>query len=168
MGEKKPTRGAKKRFESLVGLRPAKVLVDGGGSEGVESAIEGTVVDISTSCMCLRVPMDADDADLLQGVKEGDYIEVVVAESANRCWTVLGHLAWLWVPSMEKDDIVGSMGVDIAGVVEDDDRWVGKLRKLVSFDREIEVDRASRNIEIPAHAREKTARKDDDGASDGT
>ena len=168
MGETKPTRGARQRFESLAGMRPARVMLGTSDGESEADGIDATIVDISSSCMCLRVPMKSSDVELMRDSAEGDFVEVLVSESSSLYWTVLGHLAWVWVPTMEKDDVVGSLGVDIAGVVENDERWVGKLRRLVSRDREIEVDRTARHIESPAQSRLKTASKNDDGATEGS
>jgi len=155
MDQRKPTIGAQKRFEALDGMMPATVclsLVDEGCSQ---PTIKGSMVDVSAGGMCLRVPLTESDAEVLKARAEGDFVEVAIDESPRRRWTVLGHLAWIWVPSMVEDDIVGSLGVTISGVIEEDERLVGKLRGMFGRDREVQVDRAARPIEIPSKSRKK-------------
>ncbi len=160
MDNPKPTLGAKRRFEKLDEMIPAQVLFPGAGEDCEEILLDATVVDVSAGGMCLRLPVTADEADLMRELIEGDFVEVDVEESPLRRWKVLGHLAWIWVPSMIQDDTVGSLGVNIAGVIEQDSRWFGRLRGVLGRDREIEVDRTARVIEIPAKIRQQCRQRE--------
>jgi hypothetical protein len=77
-----------------------------------------------------------------------------VTQTPNHRWIVMGYLAWIWVPTMEGEDTVGSLGIDIAGVAEDDRRWFGKLVKLVGDGPVVEVDRTARPRLSPAKRRQ--------------
>lgn len=168
MSENKPTLNAKKRFETLEAMLDAKISLPKEGDEGRET-FDGTIVDISAGGMCLRVPMNQDNSELMRSAEDGDFIEVHASDSPHRNWTVMGHLAWVWAPPEEDADTVGSLGVDIAGVIEDDERWIGKVRSALSRHRVVQVDRARRPIETPARRRARRATEtnaDDDTSSD--
>lgn len=155
MAEIKPTRGAQRRFETLQGMFPTSVIIHAGVEDDQEpTSITGTTIDISTGCLCVRIPLGDDDADLLRASDEGDYVEAVVAQSPNHKWQIMGHMAWIWVPTMMGDDTVGSLGIDIAGVGEDDRRWFGKIIKIMGNGAEVEVDRTARPRLSPAKRRQ--------------
>jgi hypothetical protein len=149
--EKKPTLGAQRRFENLPGMHAATIALGGPG----DPVVKGTVIDISPGAMCVRLQLGAQDAEALRSVAEGDPVEAEVAQSPSRRWTVLGHAAWIWVPSMVGDDTVGSLGVDVAGVVEEDHSWLGRLRGALVREDAVEVDRARKGLESPAARRKR-------------
>lgn len=168
MSENKPTLGARKRFETLEAMIEAEISLP--KEDGQErEALSGTIVDISVGCMCLRVPMDQVNSELMHTAVDGDFIEVHASDSPQRHWTVMGHLAWVWAPPAEDGDSVGSLGVDIAGVIEEDERWIGRVRSLLSKRHEVRVDRARRPIDTPARRRAQRATEassEDDPSSD--
>jgi hypothetical protein len=171
--ERKPTQGAQRRFESLKGMFPATVNLPRkptgeGGEAGAAGAgrLEGTIVDISVGCLCLRVPMHQAQGRQMHDAVEGDPTEISLSDVPGRRWTVMGHLAWLWVPSMEGDDVIGSLGVNVTGVIEDDQRWIGKVKRLLDRDRPVEVDLEPKGIESPAHRRQRQ-REEGVGAEEG-
>jgi len=153
----KPTLGAQHRFENLSGMFPTKVTFSPGTGEGAgeEHSVSGTAVDISPGCMSIRVPLEESDAATMEKAAEGDFVEACVSQSEDKQWTVLGHLAWIWVPTMEGDDRVGSLGVNIAGVIESGQGFVGTLRRVVGLERPVEVDRSPKRIETPAERRQR-------------
>lgn len=143
----KPTAGARERFQRLPAMLPAKVeFPDPPEGAGELATLEGTVVDVSPGGMCMRVAMDDGALEVMRQVHEGLFVEVRVTPSELRAFTVLGRVAWVWVPSMEGEDQVGSLGVDIKGVAEEDRSLVGKLRAALVREPEVEVDRSSRRI----------------------
>lgn len=151
--ETKPTEGARRRFESLQGMMPATVALlrtPGGGER-----LEGTIVDISTGGLCLRIPMDQERSAVMREAVEGDPAELECSDVPGRRFTVLGHLAWVWVPSMEGDDVIGSLGLNVTGVIEDDQRWIGKVKRLIDRDRPVEVDLEPKDLESPARRRQR-------------
>lgn len=116
--------------------------------EGVAelAPLDATVIDISAGGVCMRVAMDDEALAVMRQVGEGLYVEVEVAPSELRRYKVLGRVAWMWVPSMQDEDKVGSLGVDIKGVAEDDHTFMGKLRSVFARESEVDVERTSRII----------------------
>lgn len=162
MTEKKPTLSAQRRFEAINEMLPATLHIgETEGDEGKKQAIEGTLVDVSSGCMSVRIPLDKQEANLLNAIEEGHFLEVELEQAENHRWTVLGHVAWLWVPSMSGDDTIGSAGINIAGVIEDDRRFIGKLRNVFGQGKPVEVAKSPLNYESPAkrRAREQAEKK---------
>jgi hypothetical protein len=164
--EKKPTQGAQRRFESLEGMVPATVAFPrkpDGAERSDEDRVEGTIVDISAGCLCLRVPMNQERGALMRDAGEGDPAELECSDVPGRRFTVLGHLAWVWVPSMEGDDVIGSLGITVTGVIEDDQRWIGKVKRLLDRERPVEVDLEPKDLESPARRRQRRREEDAPG-----
>jgi hypothetical protein len=166
MNEKKPTLSAQRRFESISEMLPVKLFLGEGSVEDRGDApIKGTLVDVSAGAMSVRIPLDDDKAESLRETEEGSYLEIEVEQSANHRWTVLGYIAWLWVPAMKGDDTIGSAGINIAGVIEEDDRLIGKLRRALGQGKPVEIEKKAKIIESPAKRRERErTRQVDDSA----
>jgi len=139
--------GAQRRFQRLPSMLPARVDFPS-PPEGADAlqTLDATVVDISRGGVCMRIAMDDTAYRVMEQVSEGLFVQATVVPSELRQYTVLGRVAWIWVPSMEDDDDVGSIGVDIKGVAEEDGTWLGKMRLLFSLEDEVDVDRSSRLI----------------------
>jgi len=142
----KPTEQAQERFERLPAMLPANVAVLPQTEDQPEVRLDGTIIDISTGGMCLRLGAENPAINVLEDLEEGQFVEVEVPESPSRNWTVLGRVAWVWAPTMLGEDQVGSLGIDIKGVAEDDRSFFGKVRRTFLKEREVEVDRTPKII----------------------
>jgi hypothetical protein len=118
------------------------------GEEGQDplGSLEATVVDVSPGGVCMRLEMDDRALDVMRRVEEGLYVEVDVKPALPCRYRVLGRIAWAWVPTMEGEDRVGSLGVDVLGVAEEDRSLLGKARRLLVPERVVSVERASRLV----------------------
>jgi hypothetical protein len=145
--ERYPTKGAFRRFHNLSGLLPAQVAFPSPPENGgLLGPLEATIVDISPGGVCMRVEMTEETLKAMRQIQEGLFVEIDVAPSELLRFTLFGRVAWSWVPTMTEDDTVGSLGVDIKGVAEEDQSFIGKVRKALFREATVEVDRTSRVI----------------------